>query len=409
MKTALYSTTALAAASLLTMGAGDAFAASHTGMKKAEKIKISVGGYFVSAVGFSDNDSDYENSATGNAANPTIAATATNFRSFNMYNDSEIYFRGNTRLDNGIRVDVIVQLEADQRTANSSRDAPSSDATIDESYLKFTGGFGDLRVGTTKSANFVLKHIAPQEGLFPIGNPRTKDFVVRPAALGDFGPGNANQDVGASDQMKIVYFTPRFEGFGMGFSYSNQGINSDVVPGGDVNNAGSGSDGSLFDATLTFERKLGDVNVQADLGWLRNFSDQAPGGNSNDFTSVAGGVVLSFAGWSVGGRYSDRDYSANDKAGDGTDLDESGYQVGIRYRSGPWGVSLAYQTAEKESTIADTDDQEITTWQVGARYNIGPGISLRGTLLNIDYEDETTAAGNNNEGWAGIAGVRVSF
>lgn len=392
MKTALYSTTALAAASLLTLGAGDAFAGSHSGMKKAQKLKVGVGGFFVSAIGFADNEGAFE------------TATGVDYSSFNMYNDSEIIFRGNTRLDNGIRVDVRIELEADQRSGNSSGDAPASSNAIDESYIRFTGGFGDLRLGSTKHANFVLKHTTPQEGLFPVGNPRIRDFIVRPAGF-TTGPAVVDTHIGASDAMKIVYFSPRFEGFGLGVSYRPDNQNSDVIADNSSN-----SDHGAFDATLTFERKLGDVQVLADVGYARFFGRGKGGAASADETQIMGGLTLGFAGWAIGGRYKNSDDSGT---GEAASTDQDGYTVGVRYRSGPWGVSLVYGHNEETGAVGTTantrEDDEVTQIQLGARYNIGPGISLRGSVTHMDYDDEATAATRENEGWAAIAGIRVGF
>jgi len=390
MKTALYSTTALAAASLLTLGAGDAFAGSHSGAKKAQKLKIGVGGFFVSAIGFADQEGSFESSTAGRE-----------FASFNMYADSEIIFRGNTRLDNGIRVDVQIQLEADTRSANSSSDGAASNNTIDESYVRFTGGFGDLRVGSTKHANFVLKHLSPQAGLIPMGNPRLRDFVVRPGGF-TTGPATISTNIGGSDAMKIVYFTPRFEGFGAGVSWRPDNQNSDVI-----SETSSNSDHGAVDMTLTFERRLGDVNVQADIG-VANFYGRGKGGNeSADESQVAGALVLGFGGFSVGARY----YNADDSGGadEGASTDSTAWEAAVRYRTGPWAVSLGYAHGEETGTNGNGIDDEVTLWQAGVNYNIGPGVSLRGTLANIEYDDELTAAANNNEGWAAVAGIRIGF
>jgi outer membrane protein OmpU len=394
MKTALYSTTALAAASILALGASDASAGSHSKMKKASKVKIGVGGYFVSAIGFADNEASFE------------TATGSSFSSTNMYADSEIYFRGNTRLDNGIRVDVIVQLETDQRTANSALDGGSSDGPIDESYLKFTGGFGDVRVGSTKSALFVLKHSSPGEGLYPIGNPRTRDFIVRPGGF-NTGPAAISTNVGAGDNMKIVYITPRFSGLRAGVSYQTDNDKSDVLP-----DRASGNDAQAFDATLSYEDKIGDVSVQADISYVKTMGAHGAGGaalaEAADETQYGVGLVGSVAGWSVGGRYY-RSLDAGSK-NDATSQTAKAYEVGVRYRSGPWGVSLQYANQKENATRGDAGlEDEVTIWQVGGRYNIGPGISLRGTITSAEYENEATAAVSNNEGWAAVAGIRVGF
>ena len=123
MKKSLYMTTALAAAGVLALGATDAVAA-----EKAKKMSIANGGFFKSMIAFAQNDGSFESTTSG--------TSRTHYDAFNIVNDSEIYFKGNTKLDSGVRVDVIVQFETD---------AVKGGATIDESYVKLTGGFGDIK------------------------------------------------------------------------------------------------------------------------------------------------------------------------------------------------------------------------------------------------------------------------
>ena len=98
MKKVLYSTTALAAAGMFAFSGADAQA--------AEKVKLGLSGSFTALVGVINNDADkYDN-----------------LNSVNIVGDSEIRFSGSTTLDNGIRVDVILELETDH---NQRQQAPS--------------------------------------------------------------------------------------------------------------------------------------------------------------------------------------------------------------------------------------------------------------------------------------------
>jgi predicted porin len=378
LKTALYSTTALAAAAAVSFGATDASAQ----MKKAERLSIGVGGYFQAAIGFSDNDSAFE------------TATGQNFRAFNQYNESEVYFRGNTRLDNGIRVDVVIQLETDQARANTG-------TVIDESYLRLTGDFGDLRAGSTKSAMFVLSKYAPWAGLYPIGNPTINNFVRNPGpgAYTGFPAGVFGTDSGPNDNMKLTYFTPKWSGFQGGVSYSAGSRNTD-------NPVDTVLDGNEITADVAYDGKFGDIGFKADIGYAHT---EAPGSLSK--VQWRGGVNVLFAGWTVGGSYSDTDDNAT-VAGQNSQ-DATAWDVGIKYGTGPWVVALGYRTGERDATLGTTaatiGEDETRTVHFGANYSIGPGISLRGNIAYIEHEDETTAAAVNNEGWAAFGGVDVRF
>jgi len=148
MRKSLYMTTALAAAGMLAFGATGAVAGSHTG----GKIKIGLGGFLNTYIGFAEQDGSFESTNQ----NPARVG----YDSINIKTDSEVYFTGGTKLDNGVGVNVVIQLEGDA----------VSGGAIDETYVKFTGGFGDVRLGATKYASFVLRHGAPGAGAVALGN-----------------------------------------------------------------------------------------------------------------------------------------------------------------------------------------------------------------------------------------------
>ena len=397
MKPILYSTTVLAAAGLLAFGVGEAaaqtqVAAAHAKMKSGGKVKLGLGGSFQQMIGFNGQEGAFE------------TAKNTSLNNFHMVSNSEVYFRGNTKLDNGIRVDVIIQLESDQAAANTG-------TVIDESYLKLTGGFGDLRLGSTKHALFVLKHRAPTSGAHPHDAGQKRNWVIRPAG---FNQPVSGTNFGPSDAVKIVYFTPRFGGFGLGVSHSPDNTNSDI-PGDHVTRYANVPDpvidgatvekrvvshvrnSSQTDAIVTFERKLGDVDVKADVGWNHDHG----GARAKDNTGWRTGINLGFAGFTIGGAYLDQE-GANDTAA----LDGTAWDVGLRYKSGPWTVAVAYMETTGTDTINDT---EMNTLHFGGQYSIGPGIALQANLQITEYTDETKDAAGNNEGWAAVAGIKVSF
>ena len=93
------------------------------GPAAAENIKLSLSGHFNAAVMVIDQDLDV------------------NTRNHAFDREAEIFFRGSTILDNGLTVGVNVELEAE-----------SIDDQIDETYLYFKGGFGEIRLGQDDGA-----------------------------------------------------------------------------------------------------------------------------------------------------------------------------------------------------------------------------------------------------------------
>src|SRR6185295_17459569 len=95
----------------------------------ADGIKLGVGGFFRTAymVNF-DDDSEGE---AGNERNTD-----------GVFSDAEIHFTGSTVLDNGLEVGARVELEGEDDDSDQ----------IDEAWVYFSGGFGELRIGSIDDA-----------------------------------------------------------------------------------------------------------------------------------------------------------------------------------------------------------------------------------------------------------------
>jgi hypothetical protein len=94
----------------------------------AEPIRLVVGGFFKTAymVVFDDDD-EFE---LGNETNTD-----------GFFSDSEIHFTGSTVLDNGLEVGARIELEGE-----------TADDQIDEAWIWFSGGFGEVRIGSEDEA-----------------------------------------------------------------------------------------------------------------------------------------------------------------------------------------------------------------------------------------------------------------
>ena len=397
MRKVLYTTTALAAASLLVFSAGDAMAQS-----KAKKMKIGVGGFFQAQVGASSQDSSFE--STGNST------SRAGFGTVNTVNNSEIIFSGSTKLDSGITVSVRLELEGEQETANRDHTNALGDGdAIDESYLKLTGGFGDLRLGSTKSVVTTMGTTAPWSGVFPHFTPDTNSYIVVPAGMfagGLNGPSSPGTTSGGGDFMRINYFTPKMAGFqaAVGFMPSSDNVDTPPVTGGNA-----GDDAVQYDAALAYKDKVGGASIDADVGYIRVIDQDVPATTANSYKAWRAGVKIGIGGFQVGGSYrkvSDTDNSTDGAAGS---KDEKTYDVGIRYGVGPYSVAATYLNSKRSLSSAVAGDDEVKKIVLGGTYSMGPGVTLQGTVANVKWDDETNADAANNEGWAVIGGIRVSF
>ena len=364
MKKILMSTSALVAAGLM-LAPGDSLA----------KVKIGIGGYFSTTMGVSDNEDDFEvgvNSGTDLAERDA----------FNMVQDSEIYFRGNTKLDNGTRVDVVIQLETDQANGND----------IDESYLKFTGAFGDLRIGSTAAATAVLRNTAKYTGPYRLDTPDLNNFISQPTAVTVVN-GNTHALAG-NDVEKISYISPIMNGLRFGATWipDNAAGNNRAIVGG------NGASLQAYDIGLQY----GNKTFKADLATGEFIGLESSGGKW-----VRGGINATFGATSIGASMMKRnnnkgtlDETANSDEGDSID-------IGIQHKMGAYTVGIAYFNSTAE--LAAAGDDEETSMSLGASTAIGPGVTGSVGVYSVSHSDVTNTATSNNDGWALIGQVKVAF
>lgn len=369
MKNFLFSTTALAVAGALTFGA-DANAA-------AKPIKIAVGGFMTTEFGFGNNDGDFETGGAGSTA------TSNKKADFNNIQDSEILFSGSTKLDSGVTLSINIQLEADQARAG----------IIDESYMKITGGFGDLRLGSTTGTNSVLKHTAPYVGVSPDGG-GSDAYISVPANV---TAANSTNAATSGDANKIAYISPRTGGIALGFSFTPSTTNSDaaIVTGGNA-----GTEVQVLEGVISYETTVGTSSVQADF---------AAENASNNNTKVRAGLKVSAGGVTIGGSLSKQNDSDNTRQDSATALDRQAYDLGISYAMGDYTFGTAIAVGTADVGAASEEDKE-KKWQVGMSYSIDTGVTGTLTYIAADYTDgNSSAAANNNDGHALIGQIKVSF
>jgi outer membrane protein OmpU len=376
MKKVLFSTTALAAASMLAFSASDAQAGSHS---KAKPLSITVGGFANAYVGFSEQKGSYE--STSGATNRV------GYDSFNSYNDSEIYFQGSTKLDNGVEVSVSVHMEADKVAFG-----------IQQSYVGLKGGFGELNLGSTMKGGVILANNAPRVGLNPHGGD-SDHWIVRPASNSIGGSQGTN--VGPGTDMGLTYLTPKISGLRLGLSYTPSKTNEDEPPsvGGT-----SGTQVQVYDAALNYSDKVGTFDVKADIGYKEEH-----GAALDSHAMWRGGLNVGIGGITIGGSYYDQTDIDSGKGGTSNSDEVEAWDIGISWASGPYKLSATYFHAEKPLASGDQGEDEVDKIYVSGDYAMGPGVNLNGTIMHVEWSDESTADADNNEGWAVVGGVKVSF
>ena len=374
MKKVLLGSTAIVAAGMI---------AAVPSADAASKMKLSVGGYMEQWVGFTSQDD----------------GVAQDYSGFSTVSDGEIHFKGKTKLDNGITVGVNVQLEAQQ-----------GGDQIDEQYMTVSGGFGQIIIGDENSAMYKM-HYAPSD--FGIGtnsgdvtswNKPVSDAEGDSIAMG----GHYRAPFGATyiepnavnDSAKISYFTPRVSGFQLGLSYAPDGSqDNNGLPNRDTANT------DYIMVGANFVQKMGGMSVGISGGY-GTVTDAAAGGVEPEATSF--GIKLGMGGVSAGVSYAN--------FSDSGEKDQEGINAGVAYSSGPMGVSIAYFHGEKDGNNGDAatlnNQAERDVIHLSAKYAMGPGVTLAGTLGHAVYSSDDADLDNSvNESASTyvVMGLKVGF
>ena len=342
----------------------------------AEPIKLMVGGFFREAymVNF-DDDGEGE---LGNERNTD-----------GFFNDAEIFFMGMTTLDNGLSVGARVELEGED-------DADQ----IDEAWIHFSGGFGEVRIGSNDEA-LVGACILPPGGTdnFSAFSPNQWAANVSPFAP-DFPALTSNAVcIGVDDRedaQKIVYMTPVFGGFQLRVSYTPNGGDERHGDGvgphlGMPTNADSESRHNVS-VYGTYELTRETWGLTAGLGAsFEGHVEQQPGPDQREQTFYQGGLNLTFGAFSIGGVFEYYDNLLSFKGGDDADGWVAGGGLAYDFDDFVLGAQYSHQSTEVDRAGGGNDDFTMDRALVTAIYPLGPGIDLDAEIAYtwIDTDPES--------------------
>ena len=388
MKKLLLGTTALAASGALLSPAARA----------DESIRLTLGGYMNQYFGLGAHDSDRD----------------TDYNATGLYSDGEVWFLGETTLDNGLTFGANVQLEA----FGASRRGGNRDV-IDEDFAYISGRFGRVNLGSENSAAYLMQYDAPRVGV-PINSGWLSAFV--PDDRANTGGGgfrtprvSTNLDWN-NDENVITYFTPRFAGFQIGATYaptvsgSGDGANFPVQADRDTEFHNGLALG------VNYQNSLGGFDL-ALAGGLRYAAapDNTDGparqlfGQNDDLWQYSAGLNVGFSGVTLGGSFGIED--------SGRSTDGYAFDVGASYRRGPWALGATYFMSEVEGRIANPSgpgfvaapgDDELKAVALGTSYAVGPGITASASILYVEWASGARPS-LEADGVAGIVGLRYKF
>jgi predicted porin len=208
-----------------------------------------------------------------------------------------------------------------------------------------------------------------------------------PATPEEIGAAQIGIEIGEERPASSDFYTPRLEGFQLGFKYSPE--KSDDSAGAPV--GAKKDDKAAMGVALSFDRAFGDLNVGASASYVKSGEKDAETGQKPEKVGV--GLRLGLGGFSVSGAY--------EGAKETPDESKESYGAGMAYKTGLFSATLSYKYGEDERAGIETDEVEL-----GARYKLAPGLDAKGAL---QYSDKESAAGEKQDGVAVVGGIALSF
>ena len=377
MKKVLLGTTALVAAGLF---AGEARA----------EFDVTVNGSWNTAYGFVDEDDGDGESGDGRQ-NQAINQ------------DWEVHFRAQQTLDNGIVVGGRVELEGASNGEDEDSDGDTTESQsagndqIDERWLYFRGGFGEIRVGDEDDARKQKSYTAPDPTGFIFGV-NSPTFTFNNLGAGQLVSSNTTIPNLENDSAKIIYFTPSFGGFQLAVSYAPDGTQDRSAFG--TGGTDEGQISNAWSAGADYSGEFGGFTIGLGGGYSQGSTETGDA----DPNRWAVGLNLGFAGFTVGGSVAFGDNDIDGVTED--DLEEfTVYDVGATYTFDAVTVGLGWSHGEYET--GDGDD-ELDHIQLGAAYALGEGVTLAAMAGMFEYDDDGPG-GSDNEGWQVGIGTGLNF
>lgn len=335
----------------------------------AAEWEMKVGGYMEQYLAFASTDSD---------------CCDGEFDGIDIKEDSEIWFSPSITLDNGLKFQARIELEGRQ-----------SGDQIDETYLRIMGSFGEIRLGEDDQVSYNMAYAAPDVTFFNINSGSDTKFWGG-TLLGVF---TTTYPAVAADPAGISYYSPRLAGFQVAASYARDGLRATTQAQQDLDTTAALVD--PWAVAANYVNSFGDFNVAISGGY-------ASGEDSSgaDSTAWSAGLNLGFGGFTVGGSYAEWDTDSSFAGPFYSSFDNSTFDVGASYETGPWGFSVTYLRMDDDVSGIDFD---MNKYLVGVNYALAKGVRLNAFGAYADAEASAGGASIEEEGFVIGTGVRVDF
>jgi outer membrane protein OmpU len=301
---------------------------------------------------------------------------------------TEVHVNAKAQADNGIKYGVTIEIETRGDTGT----------VADEFYAIVEGdSWGRVELGANDGAADRM-NISGANALVATGG-YSGGLGLRQFINGFTSTPNSNLSrwdgpiTASGDSVKVIYFTPRFAGFQLGASLTPTDTNNGR---GALNETGNQN---LVELGANYVGKFGDVGLTVAGTYQKaGSSNGATQGNAglNDLQVWSLGAKVNFAGFTLAAGYEDLDDTGltRTQTAAGQDAGEI-WNVGLGYKTGPWGVSAGYQYGERN--ISTTAKADVGVIALGAQYAVAPGWTAMAELGLWDVNEGIPGFANDKE------------
>lgn len=338
-------------------------------------------------------------------------------RSSDFNTNIEVYIKAEGKLESGLKYGVKLELEADQNSTSNE----------DENFLYAEHTWGRVELGQKEGVTTYDRMMtgAPSDfasgGINGRNSDKFSDYVANVDASGSEGLPSAltglYETFSGQDSTKISYFSPKFDGFQFGASYTPNGAeegqstvrtNGAALP---TNALSLGNFGDILEFGGTYETQFNDAGFLITAGYVTGAVDRDTGGaHHEDLRSWTIGSQISIGNFTIGAGYVTHGDSGLDKAAAYRD-DTEGYTAGIQYEQDNWIIGTNYLNAQWEDDLTTAQNEKLTAHSIGGTYFVTNHFSIFSEMTFFDFEGDyaSDTIRQSTDGSVFLAGTALKF
>lgn len=274
---------------------------------------------------------------------------------------------------------------------SKDRTAFGNEDRVDEVYIWAEGALGRLEIGKQDGAADQLSFTAP----YVTTDVRANDSKL---FLPDLSPINLRTDVGngiSSDNLKIIYFTPRIEGFQLGMSYTPKGGPSDeaTLDLSQFEKARLDQQSEIFEVGVSYLKSFEDLTFAVSGVYLTGENEpkikiDIPGADQVKEWGIGG--EIGYGGLSLGGSYRESNIFGLNFGRVNDQVESEAWDLGATYSAGSWKLGAAYLSASSKDTALLGERQEGDALELAGGYRFGSRFELNAGVQFWKYQIEST-------------------